>query len=89
MKCASNFSIDSLENLKAYFHVEDKEPKFRQCLAVRIPKKLATFILQNNSTMIINGEVRYFTLSNIGLGVYQVELNGLDMTEYVTTEGIK
>ena len=78
-KCVSNYSIGDFNELKKFFYenlrINTQFPNRPLEKLVRITKKLAQEMLLNNYTMIIGGQVKWFKLKFLGLGVYQVELN--------------
>ena len=85
MKCVSNFSVETEQDLKNFFLDNLRLPNHRRVEEIRVPAKFAREILKNNLTMIIDGQVKWFIIKNLGLGVYSVSLNNdTKETIYVT-----
>jgi hypothetical protein len=60
--------------LKAYFIQVDELTKYNGVTAVRTCKEIATELLLDNVSIIRGGNIRYFQIKHIGLGVYEVKL---------------
>ena len=60
--------------LKEYLIDAPELNKYGAVVAVRTNRELATELLLNNTHLIKNGQVRYFQIKDIGLGVYEVKL---------------
>jgi hypothetical protein len=60
--------------IKTYFIQVDELTKYNGVTAVRTCKEIATELLLDNVSIIRGGNIRYFQIKHIGLGVYEVKL---------------
>ena len=68
----------SVNLIKTYFFEVDELTKYNGVTAVRTCKKIATELLLDNVSIIRGGNIRYFQIKHIGLGVYEVKLREIN-----------
>jgi hypothetical protein len=71
-------TIKTIADLKAYFVEVDELNRYNAVTAVRTTKEIATELLMDNGRIIRGGNIRYFQIKHIGLGVYEVKLREIN-----------
>ena len=74
-KILAGGGIDDLDKLRTIFHQNMIISDFNKINSIRISSKLGRELLLNNSSVIVNGIVKWFKIKNLGLGVCEVRLN--------------
>ncbi len=74
-KKESNYCIDNYPELRHFFSFQEYQPEKDREDSIRITQDLARYLLLNNANTVIKGAVVWFKIQNLGLGVYEVELN--------------
>ena len=79
-------TIKTIAELKAYFVEVDELNRYNGVTAVRTTKEIATELLMDNVSIIRGGNIRYFQIKHIGLGVYEVKLRDNNRVNTILVE---
>ena len=76
----------SVNLISTYFIEVDELTKYNGVTTVRTCKEIATELLLNNMSIIRGGNIRYFQIKHIGLGVYAVKLRDNNRVNTILVE---
>ena len=76
----------SVNLIKTYFVEVDELTIYNGVTAVRTCKEIATELLLHNVSIIRGGNIRYFQIKHIGLGVYAVKLRDNNRVNTILVE---
>ena len=76
----------SVNLISTYFIEVDELTKYNGVTTVRTCKEIATELLLDNVSIIRGGNIRYFQIKHIGLGVYAVKLRDNNRVNTILVE---